>query len=131
MRERIMRAAARPTNKAPAANFTGLVCTKKYSSGGAVAAARLARVLHAGRADQLAHACRRPGALTVLTGVGRSRRWAGKCRCCSRRHGRHPAGVKHWHGAAPDHMNGPPRHVRVERKGRSTTWLEPSGCGTT
>ena len=36
-----------------------------------------------------------------------------------------PPGVKHWHGAAPDHMMAHLAMSESNEKGEATTWLEP------
>ena len=62
--------------------------------------------------------------LIVTSGVGRVQRWDGQVQ--EIRPGdvvRIPAGVKHWHGAAPDSTM---THTAVTemRDGNSVTWLE-------
>jgi quercetin dioxygenase-like cupin family protein len=38
-----------------------------------------------------------------------------------------PPGLKHWHGAAPDHMMAHLAMSETSDKGEATTWLEPVG----
>lgn len=64
-------------------------------------------------------------ALVVLEGIGRVRQWGGPLQ--EIRPGDvvwFPAGLKHWHGAAPDQ---PMSHVAVqeELEGQTVQWLEP------
>ena len=71
MRARIMRAAARPTNKAAAANFTGLVLHEEVFAPEAPSRLRASRVSFTpgGRTNWHTHAVGQ--VLYVLTGVGR------------------------------------------------------------
>jgi quercetin dioxygenase-like cupin family protein len=126
MRARIMRAAARPTNKAPAGNFTGLVLHEEVFAPEAPSRLRASRVCFTpgGRTNWHTHAVGQ--VLYVLSGVGRYQTQGevvqmllpGDTVVI-------PPGVKHWHGAAPDHMMAHLAMSESNEKGEATTWLEP------
>ena len=126
MRARIMRAAARPTNKAAASNFTGLVLHEEVFAPEAPSRLRASRVCFTpgGRTNWHTHAVGQ--VLYVLTGVGRYQTLGeavqvllpGDTVVI-------PPGVKHWHGAAPDHMMAHLAMSESDDKGEATTWLEP------
>ena len=83
MRARIMRAAARPTNKAAASNFTGLVLHEEVFAPEAPSRLRASRVCFTpgGRTNWHTHAVGQ--VLYVLAGSAAIRRWARRCRSCS------------------------------------------------
>ncbi len=126
MRSRIMRAASRPTKKAPAANFTGTVLQEEVFAPEAPSRLRASRVTFApgGRTNWHTHAVGQ--VLYVLSGVGRYQMQGeavqvllpGDTVVI-------PPGAKHWHGAAPDHMMAHLAMSESDDKGQATTWLEP------
>jgi quercetin dioxygenase-like cupin family protein len=126
MRHRIMRAATRPTNKAPAANFTGTVLHEEVFAAEAPSRLRASRVTFTpgGRTNWHTHAVGQ--ILYVLSGVGRYQMQGepvqillpGDTVII-------PPDAKHWHGAAPDHMMSHLAMSESNEKGQATTWLEP------
>jgi quercetin dioxygenase-like cupin family protein len=126
MRARIMRAATRPTNRAPDKNFSGLVLHEEVFAPEAPSRLRASRVTFTpgGRTNWHTHAVGQ--VLYVLSGVGRYQTLGEEV---------HvllpgdtvviPPGVKHWHGAAPDHMMAHLAMSESDDKGQATTWLEP------
>jgi quercetin dioxygenase-like cupin family protein len=126
MRARIMRAAATPTKLAPAANFTGVVLHEEVFAPEAPSRLRASRVSFApgGRTNWHTHAVGQ--VLYVLSGVGRYQTLGEDVQVLL------PGdtvviapGVKHWHGAAPDHMMVHLALSETNDKGEATTWLEP------
>ncbi len=126
MRHRIMRAATRPTKLAPAANFGGSVLHEEVFAPEAPSRLRASRVTFApgGRTNWHSHAVGQ--VLYVLSGVGRYQMLgeavqvllAGDTVVI-------PPNLKHWHGAAPDHMMCHLALSESDDKGNATTWLEP------
>jgi quercetin dioxygenase-like cupin family protein len=126
MRARIMRAAERPTTKGPAANFSGVVLHEEVFAPEAPSRLRASRVSFApgGRTNWHTHAVGQ--VLYVLSGVGRYQTLGEPVQAIL------PGdtvviepGVKHWHGAAPDHMMVHIALSETNEKGEATTWLEP------
>ena len=111
MRHRIMRAATRPTKPGPASNFVGTVLHEEVFAPG-------------GRTNWHTHAVGQ--ILYVLSGVGRYQMLGepvqvilpGDTVVI-------PPNLKHWHGAAPDHMMCHLALSESDDKGNATTWLEP------
>ena len=126
MRHRIMRAATRPTNKGPAANFTGTVLHEEVYAAEAPSRLRASRVtfIPGGRTNWHTHAVGQ--ILYVVSGVGRYQMTGeavqillpGDTVVI-------PPNAKHWHGAAPDHMMCHLALSESDDKGNATTWLEP------
>jgi quercetin dioxygenase-like cupin family protein len=126
MRERIMRAAARPTKKAPDSNFTGTVWHEEVYAPEAPSRLRASRVSFTpgGRTNWHTHAVGQ--VLYVLTGVGRYQTLGGPVQMILPGDTVViPPGVKHWHGAAPDHQMAHLAMSESDDKGNATTWLEP------
>jgi quercetin dioxygenase-like cupin family protein len=126
MRERIMRAAARPTKKAPDSNFTGTVWHEEVFAPEAPSRLRASRVSFTpgGRTNWHTHAVGQ--VLYVLTGVGRYQALGGPVQVILPGDTVViPPGVKHWHGAAPDHQMAHLAMSETSDKGEATTWLEP------
>jgi quercetin dioxygenase-like cupin family protein len=126
MRGRIMRAGARQTKQAPAANFTGLVLHEEVFAPEAPSRLRASRVTFGpgGRTNWHTHAVGQ--VLYVLSGVGRYQTLGEEVQVL--RPGDTVViepGVKHWHGAAPDHMMAHLALSEANEKGEATTWLEP------
>jgi len=126
MRSRIMRAASRPTKKAPAANFTGGVLHEEVFAPEQPSRLRASRVTFTpgGRTNWHTHAVGQ--VLYVLSGVGRYQMVGEAMQVLL------PGdtviiapGAKHWHGAAPDHMMSHLAMSEANDKGEATTWLEP------
>jgi quercetin dioxygenase-like cupin family protein len=126
MRARIMRAASRPTNKAPSANFGGLVLHEEVFAPEAPSRLRASRVCFTPGARTNWHTHAVGQILYVISGVGRYQTLGedvqvllpGDTVVI-------PPGVKHWHGAAPDHMMAHLAMSESNEKGEATTWLEP------
>ena len=103
MRARIMRAASRPTNKAPSANFGGLVLHEEVFAPEAPSRLRASRVCFTPGARTNWHMHAVGQILYVISGVGRYQTLGedvqvllpGDTVVI-------PPGVKHWHGAASD-----------------------------
>ncbi len=119
MRERIMRAASRPTKKAPDSNFTGTVWHEEVFAPEAPSRLRASRVSFTpgGRTNWHTHAVGQ--VLYVLTGVGRYQALGGPVQVILPGDTVViPPGLKHWHGAAPDHQMAHLAMSEVEREGR-------------
>jgi quercetin dioxygenase-like cupin family protein len=126
MRARVIKAAARPTKKAPNDNFTGTVLQDEVFAPEAPSRLRATRVtfLAGARTNWHTHAVGQ--VLYVLSGVGRYQ-LEGEAP--------HvllpgdtviiPPGARHWHGGAPDHMMTHLAMSETDDKGAATTWLEP------
>ena len=126
MRSRIMRAAARPTKKAADTSFTGVVWHEEVFAPEPPSRLRASRVSFTPGARTNWHTHAVGQVLYVLSGVGRYQMLGEAV---------HvllpgdtvviPPGVKHWHGAAPDHMMAHLAMSESNEKGEATTWLEP------
>jgi len=123
---KVVRAAARATKQAPAANFTGTVWQDEVVVGEAPSRLRGSVVSFTPGARTNWHAHPVGQTLYCLSGIGRVQREGEAVQAL------HPGdtvlippGVRHWHGAAPDRLfahltlseNGP--------KGEGTAWFEP------
>ncbi len=136
----ISRAGTRPVNTAPAQNFTGSVQVEMLLTADAPARTSAGVVSFAAGARSAWHTHPLGQTLIVTSGVGRVQRWGGTTD--EIRTGdvvRIPAGVKHWHGAAP---GSPMTHLAITeaQDGKTVDWLEhvsdaqyggppPSGAG--
>lgn len=121
----VSRAAARPWQSGPAANFTGTVRVQRAFESTAVARAYGALVTFEPGARTHWHTHPRGQVLVITAGVGRVQRWGGPVE--EVRAGdvvRLGAGVKHWHGASPTSAM---THLAVVEplEGQGVTWLEP------
>jgi quercetin dioxygenase-like cupin family protein len=126
MRARIVRAAATPSRRAPAANFTGVVLHEEVFAPEAPSRLRASRVSFTPGARTNWHTHAVGQVLYVLSGVGRYQALGEDVQVLL------PGdtvviapGVKHWHGAAPDHMMVHLAMSESNDKGEATTWLEP------
>jgi quercetin dioxygenase-like cupin family protein len=126
MRSRIIRAAARPTKRAPDGNFTGVVMQDEVCAPEQPSRLRASRVsfMPGARTNWHTHAVGQT--LYVLSGVGRyqmvgeppQQLLPGDTVII-------PPNARHWHGAAPDHMMAHLAMSETNDKGEATTWLEP------
>jgi quercetin dioxygenase-like cupin family protein len=126
MRARIVRAGEAPTRKAPEANFVGTVLHEEVFAPEAPSKLRASRVSFApgGRTNWHTHAVGQ--VLYVLSGVGRYQPAGEAVQVIKAGDTVVIApGVKHWHGAAPDHMMVHMALSEANDKGEATTWLEP------
>ncbi len=120
-------AAARSTTAGPTENFVGRVEVERLYTPPAAAAderTSVGSVTFGAGARTAWHTHPRGQTLIVTSGVGRVQRWDGQVQ--EIRPGdviRIPAGVKHWHGAAPDSTM---THTAVTEvlDGSTVTWLE-------
>jgi len=125
MRSRIMRAAARSTKKAPAANFTGTVWQDEVFAPEAPSRMRATRVTFTPGARTNWHAHAVGQVLYVLSGVGRYQMEGeavlvllpGDTVVI-------PPRARHWHGGAPDHMMVHLAMSETSDAGEATTWQE-------
>jgi quercetin dioxygenase-like cupin family protein len=126
MRSRIIRAAARPTRKATAASFTGVVLQDDVFAPEAPSRMRATRVtfMPGARTNWHTHAVGQ--VLYVLSGVGRYQLdgeavevlLSGDTVVI-------PPNARHWHGGAPDHMMTHLAMSETSEAGEATRWLEP------
>jgi len=120
----ITRSAARPSRVAPAENFKGVVRVQPLFDTTATTRAYGASVSFEAGARTAWHTHARGQVLIVTAGTGRVQRWGGPLQAIQAGDVvRIPAGVKHWHGAAPTSAM---THVAIAEylDGRSTDWLE-------
>jgi quercetin dioxygenase-like cupin family protein len=120
----ILRSGSQASAQAPEANFTGTVRLDPLFPPTAPAHTSGAYVTFEPGARSAWHTHPLGQALIVTSGVGRTQEWgapiqeikAGDVIIC-------PAGVKHWHGAAPDTAL---THISVVEQldGKSVTWME-------
>jgi 4-carboxymuconolactone decarboxylase len=120
----ISRAGTRTSRIAPRENFTGVVRVLPLFDSTATSRASSSSVTFEAGARTAWHTHPRGQMLIVTTGVGRVQRWGGSVN--EMRVGdvvRIPAGVKHWHGAAPTQAM---THVAVQEHldGRFVEWQE-------
>ncbi|MGQ0714710.1 MAG: (R)-mandelonitrile lyase [Gemmatimonadaceae bacterium] len=121
----ISRASARAWRIAPAENFTGVVRVLPLFDSTSTTRASGSSVTFEPGARTAWHTHPRGQTLIVTAGLGRVQRWAGAVQ--EIRVGdvvRIPAGVKHWHGAAPAQAM---THLAVQEhvNGRFVEWQEP------
>jgi len=125
MRARIVRAAARPTKKAPAASFTGVVWQDEVFAPEQPSRLRATRVTFTPGARTNWHTHAVGQVLYVLAGAGRYQLEGepvavllpGDTVVI-------PPQARHWHGAAPDHMMVHLAMSETSATGEATTWLE-------
>ncbi|HJZ34439.1 MAG TPA: cupin domain-containing protein [Hyphomicrobiaceae bacterium] len=125
MRSRILRAAARPTKKAPSASFTGTVWQDEVIAPEQPSRLRATRVTFTPGARTNWHTHAVGQILYVLSGVGRYQLEGeavevllpGDTVII-------PPQARHWHGAAPDHMMAHLAMSETSATGEATTWLE-------
>ncbi|HEX2335128.1 MAG TPA: cupin domain-containing protein [Hyphomicrobiaceae bacterium] len=126
MRSRILRAASRPTKKAPAASFTGVVWQDEVFAPEQPSRLRATRVTFTPGARTNWHTHAVGQVLYVLSGVGRYQMEGeavqlllpGDTVII-------PPQARHWHGGAPDHMMAHLAMSETSDTGEATTWLEP------
>jgi quercetin dioxygenase-like cupin family protein len=126
MRSKVIRATARPTKKAPATNFTGVVLQDEIFVPEAPSRMRATRVtfMPGARTNWHTHAVGQ--VLYVLSGVGRYQMEGepvevllpGDTVVI-------PPNARHWHGGAPDHMMAHIALSETSDTGEATRWLEP------
>ena len=120
----ITRAENIPSRSGPAENFTGEVRVRPLFDSTAATRASGAVVTFAAGARTAWHIHPRGQTLIVTEGSGRVQLWGEPAQLM--RVGdvvRIPAGVKHWHGAAPDHAMS---HIAVQEHldGKTVQWAE-------
>jgi quercetin dioxygenase-like cupin family protein len=126
MRSKIVRAASRPTKKAAAASFTGVVWQDEVFAPDQPSRLRATRVTFTPGARTNWHTHAVGQVLYVLSGVGRYQLEGesvevllpGDTVII-------PPHARHWHGGAPDHMMTHLAMSETSDTGEATTWLEP------
>jgi quercetin dioxygenase-like cupin family protein len=126
MRSRIVRAQSRPTKRAAAASFTGVVWQDAVFAPEPPSRLRATRVTFTPGARTNWHTHAVGQILYVLSGVGRYQMdgepvallLPGDTVVI-------PPQVRHWHGGAPDHMMAHLAMSETSDTGEATTWLEP------
>jgi 4-carboxymuconolactone decarboxylase len=124
-RLQISRAENIPSSRGPAEHFTGDVGVRRLFASTASTRASGAVVSFAAGARTAWHSHPRGQILYVTQGLGRVQLWGEPAQVI--RPGdvvRIPAGVKHWHGAAPDQAMS---HIAVQEHANGTVvqWAEP------
>jgi 4-carboxymuconolactone decarboxylase len=120
----ITRSGAQPSRKAPAEYFTGSVRIDPLFEAGEPSHTSGAYVTFEPGARSAWHAHPLGQTLIVTAGAGRIQRWGGPIE--EMRHGDVvwiPAGVKHWHGAAPS-TGVTTLGIQEHRAGNVVEWLE-------
>ena len=120
----ISRSGSRPAAQAPAENFTGSVRVERVFDAKAPGRTSGGNVTFSAGARSAWHTHPIVQVLVVTAGVGRVQEWGGPVQ--EIRAGdvvRIPAGVKHWHGAAPDSAL---THLAVTEQldGKAVDWME-------
>ena len=120
----VTRSGSRPSQKGPAENFTGSVRINPLFDPEGASDAGGASVTFEPGARTAWHSHPRGQTLVVTAGVGRVQHWGGAAQ--EIRPGdvvRIPAGVKHWHGAAPTTAM---THTAIHERqgGQVVTWME-------
>lgn len=120
----VTRNGSRPSQRGPAESFTGTVRIDPLFDPNDASRAGSAQVTFEPSARTAWHTHPRGQRLIVTAGVGRVQRWGGPVD--EIRPGDVvwiPAGVKHWHGAAPTTAM---THIAIQeaRDGNVVTWLE-------
>lgn len=122
----ILRASARPTKQAPAASFVGTVYMDEVVVGAAPSRMRATRVSFTPGARTNWHTHPVGQVLFCLSGTGRYQEQGGPvAELLPGDTVMIAPGVKHWHGAAPDHLFSHLAMSEVDDKGGGTAWLEP------
>jgi 4-carboxymuconolactone decarboxylase len=121
----VSRAGSRPVAQAPASNFTGVARVEMLFGPGDTTRSSGGMVTFEPGARTAWHTHPRGQRLVVTAGTGRVQRWGGPVD--EIRTGDVvwiPAGVKHWHGAAP---TAGMTHLAIAEhlNGRTVDWLEP------
>jgi quercetin dioxygenase-like cupin family protein len=122
---RIIRAGARPTTRAPAANFTGTVFSDEVVVGVAPSRMRASVVSFTPGARTAWHSHPVGQTLYCLSGAGRVQREGEPVQ--ELRPGDVvliPPDVRHWHGAAPDRLFSHLAMSELNDKGEGTAWFE-------
>jgi quercetin dioxygenase-like cupin family protein len=126
MRSRVIRAATRPTKKAPASSFTGTVLQDEVFAPEAPSRMRATRVtfMPGARTNWHTHAVGQ--VLYVLSGVGRYQMEGEDVQALLPGDTVViPPNARHWHGGAPDHMMVHVALSETSDTGEATRWLEP------
>ena len=122
---KIIRAGARPTNSAPAANFTGTVFSDEVVVGAAPSRLRASVVSFTPGARTAWHSHPVGQTLYCLSGGGRVQREGEQVQ--ELRPGDVvviPPDVRHWHGAAPDRLFAHLAMSELNDRGEGTAWFE-------
>jgi len=123
---KVIRANARPTKKAPAANFTGTVLQDEVVQGTAPSRMRASVVSFTPGARTNWHTHPVGQTLYCLSGVGRVQE---EGKPVQELHPGDtvviPPDVRHWHGAAPDRLFSHLAMSENTESGGSTAWFEP------
>ena len=120
----VSRAGTRPVNAAPAQNFTGSVQVEMLHTPAAPARTSAGTVSFAAGARTAWHTHPLGQTLVVTSGIGRVQRWGGPAEELKAGDVVHiPAGVRHWHGAAPTTAM---THIAITeaQDGKTVEWLE-------
>lgn len=115
---------SKPTNRAPAQSFTGVVLHEQVIEAPAPARVRSSHVTFEPGARTAWHTHPLGQTLYVLAGVGRVQAWGGPIR--EIRPGDVvwiPPGEKHWHGATPKNAM---THIAIQESldGKHVEWME-------
>jgi quercetin dioxygenase-like cupin family protein len=122
---KVIRAGARPTNTAPAANFTGTVFSDQVVVGNEPSRMRASVVSFTPGARTAWHSHPVGQTLYCLSGAGRVQREGEKVQ--ELRPGDVvliPPDVRHWHGAAPDRLFSHLAMSELNDRGEGTAWFE-------
>jgi quercetin dioxygenase-like cupin family protein len=126
MHSRIVRAAARPTKQAPAANFTGTVLQDEVFAPEVPSRMRASKVTFTPGARTNWHTHAVGQVLHVLTGVGRYQLEGESVQVLLPGDTVViPPRARHWHGGAPDSMMTHLALSKTSETGETTSWLEP------
>lgn len=123
---RIIRAGARPTKQAPAANFTGTVFSDEVVAGTGPSRMRASVVSFTPGARTFWHSHPVGQTLFCLSGAGRVQKEGEPVQ--ELRPGDVvviPPDVRHWHGAAPDRLFAHLAMSELNDRGEGTAWFEP------
>ena len=121
----VVRASARPTRQAPAANFTGVVYQDEVLAVTPPSRLRASVVTFTPGARTAWHAHPVGQTLYCLSGVGRYQAEGGPVQ--ELRPGDTvliPPNARHWHGAAPDRIFSHLAMSENDDKGQGTAWFE-------
>ncbi|MBN8902757.1 MAG: cupin [Rhodospirillales bacterium 69-11] len=123
---RVIRAGARPTKRAPAANFTGTVFSDEVVTGSTPSRMRASVVSFTPGARTFWHSHPVGQTLYCLSGAGRVQKEGEPVQ--ELRPGDVvviPPDVRHWHGAAPDRLFAHLAMSELNDRGEGTAWFEP------